>query len=60
MSNFPTTPHINIANEIGFGKTVLMPGDPCVPSLLPRISWKILCWSTVSAASTATPATTRV
>ncbi len=28
MSNFPTTPHINVANEIGFGKTVLMPGDP--------------------------------
>ena len=28
MSNFPTTPHINVQNEIGFGKTVLMPGDP--------------------------------
>ncbi len=28
MANFPTTPHINVANEIGFGKTVLMPGDP--------------------------------
>ena len=28
MSNFPSTPHINIQNEIGFGKTVLMPGDP--------------------------------
>ena len=28
MSNFATTPHINVANEIGFGKTVLMPGDP--------------------------------
>ena len=28
MSNFPTTPHINVAHEIGFGKTVLMPGDP--------------------------------
>ena len=28
MSNFPTTPHINAADEIGFGKTVLMPGDP--------------------------------
>ena len=26
--NFPSTPHINIQNEIGFGKTVLMPGDP--------------------------------
>ena len=28
MSNFPSTPHINVCNEIGFGKTVLMPGDP--------------------------------
>ena len=28
MANFPTTPHINVQNEIGFGKTVLMPGDP--------------------------------
>ena len=28
MSNFPQTPHINVQNEIGFGKTVLMPGDP--------------------------------
>ena len=28
MSNFPTTPHINVADPIGFGKTVLMPGDP--------------------------------
>ena len=28
MSNFPTTPHINVQNEIGFGKTGLMPGDP--------------------------------
>ena len=28
MSNFPSTPHINVQNEIGFGKTVLMPGDP--------------------------------
>ena len=28
MSNFPTTPHINVQNEIGFGKTLLMPGDP--------------------------------
>lgn len=25
---FKSTPHINILNEIGFGKTVLMPGDP--------------------------------
>ena len=28
MSNFPSTPHINVSDEIGFGKTVLMPGDP--------------------------------
>ena len=28
MSNFAVTPHINVQNEIGFGKTVLMPGDP--------------------------------
>ena len=28
MSNFTSTPHINVQNEIGFGKTVLMPGDP--------------------------------
>ena len=28
MANFPSTPHINVQNEIGFGKTVLMPGDP--------------------------------
>ena len=28
MSNFPTTPHINVQDDIGFGKTVLMPGDP--------------------------------
>ena len=28
MSEFRTTPHINVADEIGFGKTVLMPGDP--------------------------------
>ena len=28
MSNFAVTPHINVSNEIGFGKTVLMPGDP--------------------------------
>ncbi len=28
MSNFPKTPHINVADDIGFGKTVLMPGDP--------------------------------
>ena len=28
MSSFPATPHINVLNEIGFGKTVLLPGDP--------------------------------
>ena len=28
MSDFAVTPHINVQNEIGFGKTVLMPGDP--------------------------------
>ena len=28
MTNFPATPHINVQHEIGFGKTVLMPGDP--------------------------------
>ena len=28
MSNYPVTPHINMLDEIGFGKTVLMPGDP--------------------------------
>ena len=28
MSKFATTPHINVADDIGFGKTVLMPGDP--------------------------------
>ena len=28
MPTFPSTPHINVQNEIGFGKTVLMPGDP--------------------------------
>ena len=28
MSNFAVTPHINVKDEIGFGKTVLMPGDP--------------------------------
>ena len=25
---FPKTPHINILDGAGFGKTVLMPGDP--------------------------------
>ena len=28
MEKFAVTPHINVQNEIGFGKTVLMPGDP--------------------------------
>ena len=28
MSTFPKTPHINVLDDIGFGKTVLMPGDP--------------------------------
>ncbi len=28
MAEFAVTPHINVQNEIGFGKTVLMPGDP--------------------------------
>ena len=28
MSTFSATPHINVLNEIGFGKTVLLPGDP--------------------------------
>ena len=28
MANYPSTPHINVLDDIGFGKTVLMPGDP--------------------------------
>ena len=28
MAEFHVTPHINVQNDIGFGKTVLMPGDP--------------------------------
>ena len=28
MAEFVATPHINVQNDIGFGKTVLMPGDP--------------------------------
>ena len=28
MPKFPATPHINVLDDIGFGKTVLMPGDP--------------------------------
>ena len=26
--SYPATPHINVCDPIGFGKTVLMPGDP--------------------------------
>ena len=40
MSNFPTTPHINVQNDIGFGKTVLMPGDPLRSKFIAEISWK--------------------
>ena len=28
MAEFAVTPHINVQDDIGFGKTVLMPGDP--------------------------------
>ena len=28
MAEFAVTPHINVMDDIGFGKTVLMPGDP--------------------------------
>ena len=28
MADFAVTPHINVQNDIGFVKTVLMPGDP--------------------------------
>ncbi len=28
MSKYPATPHINVLDDIGFGKTVLLPGDP--------------------------------
>lgn len=28
MAKFASTPHINVLDDIGFGKTVLMPGDP--------------------------------
>jgi len=28
MATYANTPHINLLDEIGFGKTVLMPGDP--------------------------------
>ena len=28
MTTFPSTPHINLLDDIGFGKTVLLPGDP--------------------------------
>ena len=28
MTTFPSTPHINLLDDIGIGKTVLLPGDP--------------------------------
>ncbi|MBQ4333188.1 MAG: purine-nucleoside phosphorylase [Clostridia bacterium] len=28
VTTFPSTPHINLLDDIGFGKTVLLPGDP--------------------------------
>ena len=34
MKDFPSTPHINVLDEIGFGKTVLMPGDPLRSKLI--------------------------
>ena len=34
MNKFPSTPHINVLNEIGFGKTVLLPGDPLRAKLI--------------------------
>ena len=34
MSKFPSTPHINVLDDIGFGKTVLMPGDPLRAKLI--------------------------
>lgn len=37
------TPHIS-AKPGDFGKTVLMPGDPCAPSSLRSIFWKTPCW----------------
>ena len=34
MKNFPSTPHINVLDDIGFGKTVLLPGDPLRAKLI--------------------------
>ena len=34
MNDFPSTPHINVLSPIGFGKTVLMPGDPLRAKLI--------------------------
>ena len=34
MKTFPSTPHINVLDEIGFGKTVLLPGDPLRAKLI--------------------------
>ena len=34
MKTFPSTPHINVLGEIGFGKTVLLPGDPLRAKLI--------------------------
>ena len=34
MSKYPATPHINVLDDIGFGKTVLMPGDPLRAKLI--------------------------
>ena len=34
MNEFPATPHINVLSPIGFGKTVLMPGDPLRAKLI--------------------------
>ena len=34
MNKFPSTPHINVLDEIGFGKTVLLPGDPLRAKLI--------------------------
>ena len=45
--SFITTPHIN-AEADAFGKTVLMPGIDCVPSLLQRITWRMPSWSIMS------------
>ena len=34
MNDFPSTPHFNVLSPIGFGKTVLMPGDPLRAKLI--------------------------